>query len=49
VTSAALGSAFPDRLLVAMSNEGVFHYYAWPQLAGRELRVAAGVRRLEGP
>jgi 3-phytase len=49
VTSAALGGAFPDGLFVAMSNEGVFHYYAWPQLAGRELRVGAAVRRLERP
>jgi 3-phytase len=40
VTSAALGGAFPQGLFVAMSNEGVFHYYAWPQIAGGELARA---------
>lgn len=45
VTSAALGSAFPNGLFVAMSNDGVFHYYAWPEIAGRELVVAPNGRR----
>jgi 3-phytase len=37
VTSAALGPAFPRGLFVAMSEGAVFHYYAWPQVAGEVL------------
>jgi hypothetical protein len=40
VTSAALGPAFPEGLFVAMSQGGVFHYYAWPDMAGPDLVVA---------
>lgn len=42
VTSARLGSRFPDGLFVAMSQGGVFHYYAWPDLARPDLAVAPG-------
>jgi 3-phytase len=42
VTSARLGARFPDGLFVAMSQGGVFHYYAWPDLARPELAVAPG-------
>lgn len=38
VTSAALGPKFPHGLFVAMSNGKVFHYYAWEDIAGGELR-----------
>jgi 3-phytase len=44
VTSAALPPRFPHGLFVAMSEGGVFHYYAWPDLAGSELRLT-GVSR----
>ena len=40
VTSVALGPKFPHGLFVAMSNGKVFHYYAWEQIAGTELRRA---------
>ena len=40
VTSRALGPKFPNGLFVAMSNGGTFHYYAWPQIAGRDLLIA---------
>ncbi len=40
VTSANLGPKFPHGLFVAMSNGKVFHYYAWEDLAGPELRRA---------
>jgi myo-inositol-hexaphosphate 3-phosphohydrolase len=50
VTSAGLGPAFPDGLFVAMSEGGTFHYYAWPDVAGAELRVAQdGVRKAPTP
>ncbi len=38
VSSAGLGPKFPHGLFVAMSNGRVFHYYAWEDLAGTELR-----------
>ena len=38
VTSEALGPAFPHGLFVAMSNGRVFHYYAWEDIAGAELK-----------
>ena len=43
-TSAALGPRFPGGLLVAMSDDGRFHFYSWKDIAGvlgrpeRELR-----------
>jgi 3-phytase len=37
VTSAALGTAFPQGLFVAMSEGAVFHFYAWPEVAGGNL------------
>ena len=40
VTSANLGPKFPNGLFVAMSNGKVFHYYAWEDIAGTELRLA---------
>jgi 3-phytase len=40
VTSARMGARFPDGLFVAMSEGGVFHYYAWPDVAGAELVIA---------
>jgi len=40
VTSADLGPAFPRGLLVAMSNGRVFHYYAWEDVAGHDLKIA---------
>jgi hypothetical protein len=42
VTSARLGTRFPDGLFVAMSQGDVFHYYAWPDLARPDLAVAPG-------
>jgi 3-phytase len=48
VTSARLGPRFPEGLFVAMSEGGVFHYYAWPDLARPELVVAPdGVRHAD--
>lgn len=41
VTNVAL-PGFPHGLLVAMSNGRVFHYYAWEDLAGRDLKRAGG-------
>jgi 3-phytase len=40
VTSIDLGPAFPRGLLVAMSSRRVFHYYAWEDVAGRDLTIA---------
>jgi alkaline phosphatase D len=40
VTNADLGEAFPRGLFVAMSDDGTFHYYAWPDLAKPDLVVA---------
>jgi len=40
VTSLALGPKFPRGLFVAMSNGGVFHYYAWEDVAGPDLKIA---------
>jgi 3-phytase len=42
VTSARLGTRFPDGLFVAMSEGGVFQYYPWPDLARPDLVVAPG-------
>jgi hypothetical protein len=39
VTSTPL-PGFPHGLFVAMSNGRVFHYYAWEDLAGKELARA---------
>lgn len=41
VTSRALGPRFPHGLFVAMSNGRVFHYYAWEDIAGAELKSAS--------
>jgi len=41
VTSLALGPKFPHGLFVAMSNGRVFHYYAWEDIAGHDLKLAA--------
>jgi 3-phytase len=40
VTNVNLGPAFPHGLFVAMSNGRVFHYYAWEDIAGRDLTIA---------
>jgi 3-phytase len=40
VTSLSLGPKFPNGLFVAMSNGKVFHFYAWEQLAGSDLKIA---------
>lgn len=40
VTSLALGPKFPHGLFVAMSNGRVFHYYAWEDIAGSQLKLA---------
>lgn len=45
VTSEGLGAAFPHGLLVAMSNGRVFHYYAWEDIAGPDLKRAEGPRQ----
>lgn len=42
VTSVALGPRFPHGVFVAMSNGRVFHYYAWDDLAGADLKKSAG-------
>ena len=49
VTSARLGPRFPEGLFVAMSEGGVFHYYAWPELAAPDLAVAPGGERPQRP
>jgi len=46
VTSAALNATFQRGLFVAMSNDGTFHFYAWPDLAGDELTIATGGLRV---
>ncbi|MBL9188969.1 MAG: phytase [Opitutaceae bacterium] len=38
VTARALGPKFPQGLFVAMSTDRTFHYYAWEDIAGNELR-----------
>ncbi len=38
VTSLALGPKFPHGLFVAMSTDKTFHFYAWEDLAGTEVR-----------
>jgi 3-phytase len=48
VTSARLGTRFPDGLFVAMSEGAVFHYYPWPDLARPDLVVAPGGVRPKG-
>jgi 3-phytase len=40
VTSAALSPVFPGGLFVAMSHGRVFHFYAWADLAGADLKSA---------
>jgi 3-phytase len=46
VTNVPLGPAFPNGLLVAMSNGRVFHYYSWDDIAGNDLKRAPnGVAR----
>jgi 3-phytase len=40
VTNVDLGPAFPHGLFVAMSNGRVFHYYAWEDIAGQDLKIA---------
>lgn len=40
LTSLPLGPKFPHGLFVAMSNGRVFHYYAWEQIAGDDLKRA---------
>jgi 3-phytase len=42
VTNAALGPVFPRGLFVAMSEKRVFHYYAWEDIAGTDLKIAVG-------
>jgi 3-phytase len=43
VTSRRLGDEFPNGLFVAMSDDGTFHYYNWPAIAGDELAVSEPV------
>jgi 3-phytase len=40
VTNLDLGPTFPHGLFVAMSNGRVFHYYAWEDVAGSDLKIA---------
>jgi len=40
ITNVVLGEEFPRGLFVAMSEKGLFHYYAWPEVAGDTLAVA---------
>lgn len=42
VTSRALGPRFPHGLFVAMSEGRVFHYYAWEDIAGGDLKITGG-------
>jgi 3-phytase len=42
VTSVALGPKYPGGLFVAMSQGKVFHYYAWEDIAGTDLKRASG-------
>lgn len=39
VTPRALGPHFPKGLFVAMSDNRTFHFYAWEDVAGEDLRV----------
>lgn len=41
VTSRALGPAFPNGLLVMMSNRGAFHYYRWDDVQAGITKVQA--------
>ena len=38
-TSLPLSSQFPSGLLVTMSNDKIFHYYAWEDIAGDDLKI----------
>lgn len=40
VTNASLGSLFPRGLFVAMSDDKTFQFYAWEDLAGKDLMIA---------
>ena len=40
VTSLALGPKFSRGFFVAMSDNKTFHYYAWEDIAGKELKIA---------
>ena len=40
VTSLALGPKFPQGLFATMSNGKVFHFYAWDDVAGSDLKIA---------
>jgi 3-phytase len=42
VTNVALGAAFPRGLFVAMSEGKVFHFYAWPDVAGENPATHGG-------
>lgn len=42
VTNVALSPLFPKGLFVAMSEGRVFHYYAWEDIAGKDLKIVAG-------
>jgi 3-phytase len=48
VTNAALGAAFPRGLFVAMSEGKVFHFYAWPDVAGENPATRGGRRGARG-
>jgi 3-phytase len=41
VTSSFLSQSFPGGLFVAMSEDKTFHYYAWADIAGEDLKVAS--------
>lgn len=45
VTATNVGPSFPGGLFVAMSNGRVFHFYAWADLAGTELKMVAGAEK----
>jgi 3-phytase len=40
VTNAALSDIFPAGLFVAMSADKTFHFYSWPDIAGKNLIIA---------
>jgi len=46
VSNAALGSAFPLGLFVSMSDDRTFHYYSWSDIAGSDLVIAPGGRKV---
>ena len=48
VTSLSLSPHFPAGLFVAMSNGKTFHYYAWEDIAGEDLKIPYAFKSNKG-